>query len=317
MYSHLKTILNAQRRPRFVVWDWHNIESELMYRYSLQAQTPFHKVYLRRTANQLKLLESEILASCDLHLVTSERERDQLSRINSAARIVTVENGVDASRFGPHFAQPDDEEMWRHRNHVIFVGTMDYHPNIDAVNYFCDEVWPELHRRLPLAIFSIVGRNPPAKVLDLSRRPGVEVTGTVSDVRPYYKKAFAVVVPLRMGGGTRLKILEAMAAGVPVISTTLGAEGLAAHPGRHIEIADTPADFIRHLSSLRADLGRCQRLAEAGRGLVESRYDWSFIGGQLADVYRRLLTPLPSLGFSHSVPIDLVPVSSIFGDSSL
>jgi glycosyltransferase involved in cell wall biosynthesis len=294
LFSYLSTIMKSPWRPRSIVWDWHNIESELMVRYSQHAATPFHKMYLRKSAKQLKVLERDLLANCDLHLVTSERERDYLVQIRSDIQIAVVENGVDVRYFDSRHSEQLNLSSSRIRNRILFVGTMDYHPNADGARYFCDEVWPLLHQQMPSTIFTIVGRNPPASVLDLARRQGVEVTGTVADVRPYYQEAFVVVVPLRIGGGTRLKILEAMAAGIPVVSTSQGMEGLRVEPGRHLELADTIEDFSFHVNSLRRDRLHRERLSRAGRKLVEDHYDWGAIGTHLTEVYNG------QFGFKHN-----------------
>jgi glycosyltransferase involved in cell wall biosynthesis len=288
LFAHLKNVMHIARRPRLVVWDWHNIESELMYRYSQYAATPLHQLYLRRTAKQLRVLERELLSSCDLHLVTSERERRKLSLINGKAQIVIVENGVAAGQFDVQRGDLQDQAISERRDRVLFVGSMDYHPNADAVRYFCNEMWPSLHQQIPQSTFSIVGRNPPSKVSNLKHLPGVEVTGTVDDVRPYYKRAFVVVVPLRLGGGTRLKILEAMAAGVPVVSTSCGAEGLRAQPMKHIEIADSPLQFILQVKRLWHDREHRENLSRAGRTLIETYYDWTTIGARLRERYDQL-----------------------------
>ena len=285
LYPYLGTIRSAKYRPTYIVCDWHNIESELMYRYSLQTMNPLRRLYARRVASQLRETEHHLLDDCDLHLVTSERERLEILNRRPGSRVKLVENGVDVNRFTPGALTSESMD----RRLILFVGSMDYHANIGAVRYFATEVWPALHREVPTAVFTIVGRNPPDKVLELRSRPGVEVTGTVADVLPYYREAFAVVVPLQVAGGTRLKILEAMAAGVPVVSTTLGAEGLGIQSGVHLEIADTPGDFCTRVGELSRNHQRWRQISTAGRKLVEARYHWDIIGSSLAATYMDLL----------------------------
>ena len=166
--------------------------------------------------------------------------------------------------------------MKRHR--VVFVGAMDYHANIDGAVFFAREVWPQVAARLPDAVFTIVGRNPSEAVSPLARGERIEVTGTVPDVRPYYRSALIAVAPLRVGGGTRLKILEAMAAGVPVVSTTLGAEGLTALPNVDYLLADTGEAVAEAILELARDPLRRARIAAAGHELVRRRYDWAALG---------------------------------------
>src|ERR1035437_1171665 len=171
------------------------------------------------------------------------RARAQLQQIAPAARIAIIENGVDCAWFAGLNSKSD-------RKRIVFVGKMDYYPNIEAIIGFAYTTWPQVRDQLKGMTLTIVGANPTAAVESLASIPGVEVTGTVDDVRPYYRDALAAIVPLRTGGGTRMKILEAMAAGVPVVSTTLGAEGLAVSPGRHLLIADSGEDWLRQLSAL-------------------------------------------------------------------
>jgi polysaccharide biosynthesis protein PslH len=291
MSSYLRIIRASPHRPKYIVMDWHNIESKLMHRYSLTAKTLFHRLYLLRVASQFKKIECEILDNCDLNLVTSERERQDLLRRRPHSRVMVVENGASLEQSAGAANDRDDHRLWENRHRVLFVGSMDYHPNIDAVRYFADEIWSVLQRQLPSAVFTIVGRNPPEKVRALADRTAIEVTGAVPEVRPYYREAFVAVVPLRMGGGTRLKILEAMAAGVPVVSTAFGAEGLAARPGVDLELADVPREFRSRITELRDNYPRWRELSIAGRKLVETRYDWNVIGAKLTDVYLGLLQP--------------------------
>jgi glycosyltransferase involved in cell wall biosynthesis len=167
------------------------------------------------------------------------------------------------------------------RFRVIFAGAMDYHANIEAVTGFADEVWPKLRVSAPQLRFTIVGRNPAPAVQALAGREGIEVTGMVPDVLPYYGEAVVAVMPLRVGGGTRIKILEAMAAGVPVVSTAIGAEGLAALPGKHYLLADSSGEMGMAIEELLANPARRTQMAEAARDFV-GRHDWAVLGERLA-----------------------------------
>jgi glycosyltransferase involved in cell wall biosynthesis len=165
---------------------------------------------------------------------------------------------------------------------------MNYHANILAAVSFAKEVWPRIHQELPQLRLTIVGANPVQEVRTLAALPNVEVTGTVPDLRPYYREAFAAVVPLKTGGGTRLKILEALAAGVPVVSTAVGAEGLAVVHGEHIMIAESPAQWSDALRRLATDPACARSLIQAGRELAVRLYDWSVIGADLRRIYQDL-----------------------------
>jgi glycosyltransferase involved in cell wall biosynthesis len=166
---------------------------------------------------------------------------------------------------------------------------MDYHANIDGAVNFAREVWPRLRERHTELVFTIVGKDPAPEVRRLAQLPGVEITGTVDDVRPFYREAIAAVVPLNVGGGSRLKILEAMAAGVPVVSTTLGAEGLEVRHGENIVLADTNEELVEAITSVIENEAQRDRLSVAGPALVSRRYDWSSLGASLFRVYEELL----------------------------
>ena len=260
-----------------VVYDWHNIESEAMWRYSRHTKSKLRAVYANWTARKLGKLEDRLLRGASGHLVCSEREREDLLRRVPQARIAVVENGVDTSYFAG--------EASSERRRIVFVGSMSYHANIEAAVFFAREVWPTIHQRFPQWTLTLVGSNPAPAVQALAGSGTVEVTGTVADVRPYYREAVAAVVPLRIGGGTRLKILEAMAAGVPVVSTPLGAEGLTVAPGSNILMAARPEQWLPHLEALAVNQQLCRALAEAGRELARTRYDWELIGRQLCQTY--------------------------------
>ncbi len=266
-----------------IVCDWHNIESELLRRYSDHHRRVLRRVYARLTARRLEEYERRLLKACDWHVVPSERERQRLLALVPGADVRVVENGVDAGSFG-------DSAPLAHsaRRRILFAGSMDYHANIDGALWFARNVWPELRRILPGTVFTIAGRRPDPDVRSLADRPGVEVTGTVEDIRPYYRDAIAAVVPLRVGSGTRLKIPEAMAAGVPVISTALGAEGLDLKPGAEISIARTPDEWAREIRVLLEDERRWAARAEAGRRLARERFDWTITAAPLLDVYQGL-----------------------------
>ena len=289
-------------RP-LVVCDWHNIESELMQRYSEREPSFPRRIYAQKTARQLRALERQAMHDFDAHVVVSERDRERLLEIGPAGSVTVIENGVDSAHYsdkaieaahsawlacrpraGSNGSQPP-----RRPNRIVFVGSMDYHANIDGVVEFARAVWPALHERQAQLVFTIVGRDPSAEVRQLASLPGIEVTGTVADVRPYYREAVAAVVPLRVGGGSRLKILEAMAAGVPVVSTSLGAEGLKVWHAKDILIADTNDQLREALATVVESERVNRRLRQSGRALISSRYDWLRAGESLFKTYEELL----------------------------
>ena len=291
-------IIRASRCAPIVVCDWHNIDSEVMWRYSEHAPTRSRHAYARTTARRLEAFERDRMNAIDGHIAVSERDRKRLLHYAPTARLSVIENGVDIEYYSDgnnsraHEAwiakqTPRNRESCRHR--IVFVGSMDYHANVDSVVNFANNTWPCIHDRKPELLFTIVGRDPAPEVRRLASLPGVEVTGTVEDVRPYYHEATAQVVPLRIGGGSRLKILEAMAAGVPVISTSMGAEGLAVKDGENIIIADQSEEMCRAILCL-ADLeAERKRLAANALDLITERYDWSMLGARLFEKHCALI----------------------------
>ena len=204
-----------------------------------------------------------------------------------ALRATVIPNGVDVERFrpGPHLPAGDGRT-------VLFFGTLNYFPNQDAVLQFLRQTWPLLERSNPSAKLKIVGPYPTPEVLAF-QGPKIEVTGLVDDVRPHISAAACVVAPLRVGGGTRFKIIEAMALARPVVSTTIGAEGIGATAGRDILIADEPAAFAAAVDRVLRDPHLEGRLGAAARRLVEERYGWGAVAADLEAFLLRLLDEAP------------------------
>jgi len=277
LMNYLPVIRAARSRP-IVVCDWHNIESDLMGQYAEREQSLARKTYARRTARLMNEFEMKALNEFDGHIVVSEQDAERLQGMRTQARILVIENGVDISYYATEQSAP--------KNRIVFVGSMDYHANIDGAINFARKVWPAVREQKTELVFTIVGRDPSPEVRALSSIDGVEVTGSVDDVRPYYREAIAAVVPLNVGGGSRLKILEAMAAGVPVVSTKLGAEGLHSSDGENILLTDSTEQLAERLINVIDNQDLRRRLIEGGKTLVRERYDWSMLGAKLMDQYQ-------------------------------
>ena len=293
LMAYLPNIRAARSRP-LIVCDWHNIESELLRRYSERESNVARRAYARKTARLMSQLERRALIEFDAHLVVSVRDAERLRNIDSEAQVSLIENGVDMA----HYSDDEIEAAYatwaaadaaRKTKRIVFVCSMDYHANVDGAVSFGREVWPRVRDRQPELVFTVVGRDPAPEVRALTTIPGIEVTGTVDDVRPFYREALAAIVPLKVGGGSRLKILEAMAAGVPVISTTLGAEGLNVRDSENILIADTNEQLAEAIVSVVESEEQCKRLSNAGRALISRHYDWSQLGTNLLEIYQKLL----------------------------
>ncbi len=270
LIAYARRVREIAPRTRLIC-DWHNVESEILGRYAENDRNPLRSWYAKRTSVLSRSIEKQLLRLCHAHTVCSERERELLLARVPDARIEVVGNGVDCELF----AQPAAPSG--RRRDVLFMGRMDYHANIDAALYFVRNVWPRVRQRRPELRLVIVGAQPPKQILGL-RAQDIVVTGTVEDVRPFYHSALVSVVPLRVGGGTRLKVLEAMAAGTPVISTSLGAEGLAITHGKDILISDTAKAMAEAIVGLEAESTLWQQIVANGRRLVQEKYDWSVVG---------------------------------------
>jgi glycosyltransferase involved in cell wall biosynthesis len=289
LMKFLPIIQKARVCPAIVV-DWHNIESEVMWRYADTTGNWVKKVAAKRTAKLIERAEDHLLDTCPSHTVTSERERQKLLARRPGANIQVIPNGVDASFYTARNIADAcrKNSLGGSKQTILFVGYMDYHANIDAVTWFSRVAWPEIARTHPAMQFMIVGRDPAPEVRALAS-DRIHVTGTVDDVRPFYASAVAAVVPLRSGSGTRLKILEAMAAGVPVVSTKLGAEGIDIEHDIHFLLADSGPDIAAAVHRIASSDETRSRLSEAARELVCRIYDWSVIGNQLYGIHSDLV----------------------------
>jgi sugar transferase (PEP-CTERM/EpsH1 system associated) len=273
--------VSARSRAKKVL-SMHNIES---FRFGRELECPTSNgrwLVIQCDRLFFESWEKKAVRQFDGISAVSELERMWIQQHAPTATVELVPNGVDTKYFSATCASKPNLSL-------VFTGLMDHSPNVDAVVWFCNDILPRLRRKIPDLSFKIVGSRPHPKVLELGKKDGVQVTGEVADVRPYLVASSALVVPLRSGGGTRLKILEAMAMGRPVISTTLGAEGLDVTPEVNILIADTPDQFVNRILFLLASPETANRLGMAGRQLVVEKYDWRLCLGRLENLYDKLL----------------------------
>jgi glycosyltransferase involved in cell wall biosynthesis len=275
----------------------HNVESEIWRRHAETESNPLRRQVFKREYSKMLRYEKAMVAKFDRVIAVSEHDRCLMSPWVDTSRVDVVPTGVDLSQFRSYELSDSNSNL------VAFVGAMDWEPNIDAVEYFCETVWPDVVAKVPNARFRIVGRNPNTRVRRLERAT-VEVTGSVPSVVSHLKDATVVVVPLRIGGGTRLKIYEAMAAGKAVVSTAIGAEGLDVNPGKDIWIADEPREIAQAVIRL---LGDTQLRQNFGRAAAEqaARFDWSVVVG----TFRKVLCKTARATRDASVTDELVSAS--------
>ncbi len=281
-HCRLRQAPPGQKPPPLVV-NSHDIAYDLARQFARLGGNLGRRLYA--AANWRKLRREELATYRDADGVYVCSEADERRLLNDApgVRTAVIPNAADIVYYQPrpHDPRPDGRT-------VVFFGLLSTVPNIDAVVHFVQEIWPRIAAAHPEARCKIIGGHPPPSLLPLAG-PRVELTGFVSDLRPHLAAAAAVVVPLRLGGGTRLKIVEAMAMGKAVVSTTLGAEGIEAVPGRDILIEDEPAAFADAVGRLLAEPGLAARIGQSARQLAADRYSWSGAARGLENFYRRIL----------------------------
>jgi len=230
---------------------------------------------------KLRRYEAAVCQRVDRVLAVSEADKEILQKLGPGVEVTVIPNGVDTRAYDPGQTYP----LVLEPHSVVFTGKMDFRPNIDAVLWFCHQVLPLIKTQVPDVHFYIVGQKPTQRLRPLAEDPAVTITGYVDEVQPYIAEAAVYAVPLRIGGGTRLKIMEAMALGKAIVSTSLGCEGYPVTSGRELVMADTPQDFARCVVELLGDTRRRAELGLTGRRFVEERYDWRAIVPRLERVY--------------------------------
>jgi polysaccharide biosynthesis protein PslH len=268
-----------------VPWDWphpkvlftHNIEAQIWERYYSVSNNPIWKAVCYREYRTLEGMERKYISGADHVLAVSENDRDFFLRYASRDRMSVIPTGVDIDYFTPSRDKEDP-------NSIVFTGSMDWVGNEDGIVFFIKKALPLIRRRFPRAKLSVVGRKPSARLREICKlEQDVEVTGTVDDIRPYLGRGCVYVVPLLVGGGTRIKIFEAMAAGKAVVSTTIGAEGLPVKHGENILLADDPESLAKCVVELLSDEARRKQMGDSARKLVAESYSWKAVGRTMAE----------------------------------
>ena len=269
-------------RP-ILVLDEHNIEFDLARQQAGEAHGLLRRLHNAANWPKLKREEMEAFRAFDGVTFCSALDEQRGRQLVPSIRLAVVPNAVDVEEFSPSPRFPPCDEQT-----VMFFGAINYFPNVDGLLYLLREIWPRVERRHPRARLKIVGQHPTSQILAF-RSPRIEVTGKVEDIRPHLSSAAVTVAPLRIGGGTRFKILEAMAMARPVVSTSIGAEGIDARPGIEILLADDPESFARAVGKVLDDRTLAAELGSRGRTLVEERYSWTASGQRLETFLRELL----------------------------
>jgi glycosyltransferase involved in cell wall biosynthesis len=278
--------LSALRRPtapRVLVA--HNVETLIWQRYLAAERHPLRRWFIRAQARKWLAFERRTFAGVDRVVAVSPEDAALVRDLLGVGRVDVVDNGIDRPFFEGVRPAGDTKTL-------LFLGSLDWRPNLDAIGLLLDDVFPAVRKEEPGARLLVVGRNAPARLAQRVRgEAGVELHSNVADVRPYLAGAAVLAVPLRIGGGSRLKILEALACGLPVVSTRVGAEGLDLKPGEHLDVVESVADMAPALTACLRNPDRARRRAAEGRRRVLERYDWEPLAGKLEEVWERCLAP--------------------------
>ncbi|HEX6706130.1 MAG TPA: glycosyltransferase [Albitalea sp.] len=247
----------------------HNVEAEIFARHATQAQGALMRRVWASQQRKMQRFEREALSRFDAVVAVSERDAKQFRERHGLAHTAVIPTGVDLDFFAWRAPPPVDAA---HPPTVVFTGSMDWAANIDGVQFFLDEVWPRVVARVPQARFKVVGRHPPAALVERARGPAVSFTGFVDDVRPHVQAAHVFVIPLRVGGGTRIKAFEAMAMGCPMVSTAIGIEGLDVVDGEHYLCRDSAEAQAAAVIDLLDSANQRMALSERARSCVEAQF---------------------------------------------
>ncbi len=292
-HLHMAHYAPGKKSKVFSVLDEHNVEYKILERCAKVERSPVKKMVYMGQAVKMHLFEAHQAQQFRGVFTCSEDDRSILNKItNGMVPIHVIPNGVDTEYFQAQdtrhpSASPGTGRTQDQEDAMVFTGSMDWLPNDDAITYFCAQILPLIWKENKNIKLYVVGKSPSASVRELAAQDRrVIVTGRVEDVRPYIEKAKIFIVPLRIGGGTRLKILEAMAMNKATVSTSIGAEGIEYTDGVNIAIADAPDHFARSVVSLIENDKISRALGEAGRCLVCEKYDWNVIGKKIKILYQ-------------------------------
>ncbi|NDJ35059.1 MAG: glycosyltransferase [Chloroflexi bacterium] len=265
-----------------VIYDAHNAEHALQRRIAAEGG-PVRRIYSSIQARRLVQAERSMMRAAALTFACSTADAALLKELAPNRSVAVVPNAIHTAEYTPDGPTADLPQPA-----IVFTGKMDFRPNIDAARWFADAILPRIHERMPEVHFVIVGQRPAPSVQHLAEHPHITVTGRVPTIQPYIRAAAVYVAPLRMGSGTRFKLLETMAVERPVVSTTLGAEGLAVADGVHMRLADAEDDFASAVVDLLRSPQERQQLTANARELVRSRYDWEAVIPIVEDAYSAL-----------------------------
>jgi len=261
------------------VVDAHNVEAMIWYRNYTVEKNILKKAYIFLQWKKMERFERDHFPLFSKCISVSEQDAEIIANVTKREKVDVVSNGVDIDYFSQDACK---SKLIAEEHDLVFTGSLDWRPNVDGILYFLDMVFPIFQEKYSDSKFYIVGRNPMAVLRDkVAGLKNVVLTGTVDDVRPYMNDNAIYVVPLRVGGGSRLKILEAFSMRMPVVSTSIGAEGLEVINGEDIQLADTPEDFFQAVDTIITTSTLAKKMGKRGRTLVEDHYQWDVLASRL------------------------------------
>lgn len=285
--AHFDTIGLAPYRPLLAgvpaTLGHHNIESNMLLRRATNERDPLRRLYYLQEGRRVRGYERRTAPQFAAHITCSELDSERLLEVAPQARVVAIPNGVDTDYFRPTGAQ-------NARRSIVFVGSLNWYPNVSAVEFLLREIWPALKQAVPDLALDLVGSAPPPAIVALAAGlKDVRVYGFVDDVRPYMEQALLYVCPIRDGGGTKLKLLDAFAMGKCVVAHPIACEGIAALPGKEVALAESAAEFVSAMRELLAEPERRTAMGRAARELVVARYGFAEIGRRLCEVFESVV----------------------------
>ena len=276
MAEYIKDFENVPK-----VMNHHGVESFMIKRRVENETKVLYKLYLIIEGYKLEVYEKRYCAKFDVNLAVSELDKKLLNNITGVENIEVIENGVDIKYFSP-------SENTEKNKIIIFAGRLDQYSNRESILYFCSKIWPLIKKKHPDVRFTVIGNNPPAKLAEIAEKDcNIDLLGYVDDVRPFFANAMISVCPIINGGGTRIKILDALAMGMPIVSTSIGCEGIDVTPGADVFIADTPEEFAEKVDSIITDTRTRQSMSKNARKTAEGKYSWKAISEKLDRLYSR------------------------------
>ena len=264
--------------------DHHNIESHMLYRRASKESNILKKVYFYQEGKRLERYEKLFCPQFTFNFTCSEIDTQRLLDISPSSKAHTIPNGVDTDYFKP-------DSSYTKSNRLIFAGTLSWYPNIEAVDFIASEIWPKIKAKFPETYLDIIGANPPGNIIELAKHdPQFNVHGFVDDIRPLLNEAKCYVCPIKDGGGTKLKIVDALSMGMAIVADEIACEGINVSDKKNVLFASSPQEYLTAIENVFTNSDKQQNLEQEARILAEKEYSYDMIGKQLADLFTQYLT---------------------------